>query len=829
MKSLLATILCGFCLQVAGLAANAAERVKPNIVIILVDDMGFSDIGCYGSEISTPNLDALAANGVRFTQFYNTGRCCPTRASLLTGLYSHQVGMGAMTSDSGIDGYRGDLNKQCVTIPEVLRTAGYSTYATGKWHVTKYAKADTQPEQKFNWPLQRGFDHYFGFIAGAANYFHPETLALDNTPLPVPGANFYTTDAFADHAIKFINDNPTNKPFFLYLAFNAPHFPLQAPARDIAKYRGKYRIGWDKLREQRHAKQISLGIVEPAWALSPRPNVVKAWERLTPAEQDRFDEIMAIYAACVDHMDQAVGRLVSDLRQRGVLENTLILFMSDNGGNAESGPDGKLLGKPFGGENSRVYCGESWATLENTPFRRYKHYNHEGGIATPLIVHWPAGIAAKGELRTQPGHLIDIMTTCVDVADAKYPAAFKGQAILPMEGRSLLPAFANQPIERDAIFWEHFGNAAVRVGDWKLVRVGREGAWELYNLKTDRTELHDLAAQEPARAKELAAKWEAWAVRAHVKPYPTESRGRGATAPKKARKEATKSHGETLQENGAPDDTALVSAPAGKKYVYKQSGGKPQEMEIYFPPGSDAKNSKVPGVILFHGGSWRGGNLDQFRYACKYLAGRGLVAATANYRMLTKDEVKLLPHGESNKRVCITDAKSAIRWMKHHASELGIDPQRLIAGGGSAGGHVALLATTNPGLNDPGDPKEADSSVAAYLLFNPALRPDSKPDTEVDALQHLKTDLPPAIFFFGDQDRQWKPAADLVLQKLKAMGNTRAELWIAQGKGHGFFNRPPWQDVTLAQADRFLVAHGFLTGPGTLTPPQSGEKLTQSP
>lgn len=507
-------------------AAFAAPPAKPNIIVILVDDMGFSDLGCFGSEISTPNLDALAADGLRFTQFYNTGRCCPTRASLLTGLYPHQAGMGFMTGDSGVDGYRGDLNRQCVTIPEVLRQAGYATYMVGKWHVTKFTKADTKPEDRFNWPLQRGFDHYFGFLAGAANYFHPETLTLDNTPLPVPTDHFYTTDAFMDHAIQFINDCPKDKPFFLYLAFNAPHFPLQALPEDIAKYRGKYKAGWDKLREQRNAKQVSLGLLDKEWALSPRDQKVKAWDSLTPAEQDRFDEIMSIYAACVDHMDRAVGRLVADLRARGELDNTLIFFMSDNGGNAEGGPEGKLLGKPAGGADSRVYCGESWANMENTPFRLYKHFNHEGGISAPLIVHWPEGITAKGELRSQPGHLVDIMPTCVAVSGAKYPSEFHGQAIVPMEGKSLLPAFENRPLERDALYWEHEGNAAIRVGDWKLVRYHRDGAWELYNLKTDRTELHDLATQEPERAKNLAAKWEAWAERAHVKPYPAEKNGK---------------------------------------------------------------------------------------------------------------------------------------------------------------------------------------------------------------------------------------------------------------------------------------------------------------
>jgi len=515
--------LLGLCMLSTSLlpfSSRAFEPGKPNIVVILVDDMGFSDLGCYGSEISTPNLDSLAAGGLSFSQFYNTGRCCPTRAALLTGLYSHQAGMGAMVTDGGVDGYRGDLNKQCVTIPEVLRTAGYSTYMTGKWHVTKSVGPDVPEEKKFNWPLQRGFDHYFGIIDGKANYFHPASLTRDNTQLPPPKDNFYTTDAFVDNAIKFIADGTKEKPFFLYLAFNAPHFPLMAPAGDIAKYRGKYKGGWDKLREDRHAKQVSLGLLDKAWSLTPRAPDVKAWGSLTGKEQDDFDTLMAVYAACVDHMDQAIGKLVANLKSRGVFDNTLILFMSDNGGNAEAGVNGRSAGpgEPGSGE-SDVFCGESWANLQNTPFRLYKHFNHEGGISTPLIAHWPAGISTKGEFRNQPGHLIDIMATCVAVSGAKYPTEFKGQAILPMEGKSLLPAFANQPIERDALYWEHEGNAAVRSGDMKLVRKGRSGPWELYDMKSDRTELHDLASLKPGEAKQLAAKWDTWAARAHVLPY----------------------------------------------------------------------------------------------------------------------------------------------------------------------------------------------------------------------------------------------------------------------------------------------------------------------
>jgi arylsulfatase len=525
MKALSATLVAAPLLAgllVASLA-RAAESAKPNIVVILVDDMGFSDLGCYGSEIPTPNLDRLAAGGIRFTQFYNGARCCPTRASLLTGLYAHQAGIGHMVDDRGEDGYRGELNRRCATIPEVLRASGYATYMTGKWHVTKHAVAAT-PGERFNWPLQRGFERYFGIISGKADYFHPDTLTRDNERLPPPEDGFYTTDAFADNAIRFVSDGPLDKPFFLYLAFNAPHFPLMAPPDEIAKFRGKYQLGWDKLRDQRHAKQIELGIVDKAWPLAPRPNVVPAWDALSAAEQDRFDHIMAIYAACVNHMDAAVGRLVEALRQRGVLDNTLILFLSDNGGNAESGPNGRLIGAAPGAAKSDVFCGESWAMLENTPFRRYKHFDHEGGIATPCIAHWPGRIKARGEIRQQAGHIIDIMATCVDIAGAKYPTSINNQAILPMEGKSLVPAFDDQALVRDALYWEHEGNAAVRVGDWKLVRLGRNGKWELYDIKNDRTELHDMATAQAELVRQLADKWEAWAGRTHVTPYPNEGR-----------------------------------------------------------------------------------------------------------------------------------------------------------------------------------------------------------------------------------------------------------------------------------------------------------------
>jgi arylsulfatase A-like enzyme len=517
MKCILSVILCALCgfLQ-------AAE--KPNIVVILVDDMGFADLGCYGSEIPTPNLDALAKGGVRFTQFYNTARCCPTRAALLTGLYSHQAGVGHMTSDGGVPGYRGRLNDSCVTIAEVLRPAGYFTAMAGKWHVGQEHGVT---------PWGRGFDRslnaaaggfYFPEAAKAKLFLNGEAIANDDPRLP---KNWYSTDLWTTFGLKFIDEAlAAKKPFYLHLCHNAPHFPLQAPAEEIAKFRGKYMIGWGATGDRRYAKQQEFGIVDPKWAKAPRPPAVKPWAEVPKEEQERFDHLMATYAAVVHRMDKAIGDLVAGLKQRGVLDDTLILFMSDNGGNAEAGPKGKTNGDPTKAD-SDWFCGESWAFAENTPFRLFKHFNHEGGISTPLIAHWPSGITAKNELRHQPGHLIDIMATCVDVSGASYPVEHNGKPITPMEGLSLksllVSASPSLPISR-SLFWEHEGNAAVRHGDLKLVRKGRSGPWELYDLKTDRTELHNLAASQPEKAKELAAEWEAWAERAHVKPYPGEGK-----------------------------------------------------------------------------------------------------------------------------------------------------------------------------------------------------------------------------------------------------------------------------------------------------------------
>lgn len=501
-------------------ALTGATAPRPNIIVILADDMGFSDLGCFGSEIPTPNLDALAQDGLRFTQFYNMGRCCPTRAALMTGLYSHQAGIGHMTADQALPGYRGTLSQNAVAIPEVLRPAGYFTAMVGKWHMS------SKPGST---PWTRGFDRSLSAVAGGFYFAGSEkaTLLLDGKALPPDSPelpkNWYSTDLWTEFALRFIDDaRAAKKPFFVYVAHNAPHFPLQAPEPEIAKFRGKYRAGWDKLAAERHARQVASGLIDASWTRAPRPASVKAWDSLSDAERDRFDTIMAVYAACVSRLDRSVGTLVAGLKARGELDNTLILFLSDNGGNPESGPEGRLAGPGApGSPESTVFCGESWAWMQNTPFRRYKHFNDEGGIAAPFIAHWPAGIQSRNEFRRVPAHLIDIMATCVDLSGATYPTMRDGKPVQPREGVSLVPAFGNRPLERvQPLFGEHEGNASVRDGDWKAVRVGYDVPWELYNMAADRTEQRNLAAAETERLRVMTEQWAAWAARAQVTPYP---------------------------------------------------------------------------------------------------------------------------------------------------------------------------------------------------------------------------------------------------------------------------------------------------------------------
>lgn len=502
-------------------AALAAPSAKPNLLVILADDLGFSDIGPFGGEISTPNLDRLAASGVRFNRFYNCARCCPTRASLLTGLYSHQAGVGHMIQDRGIPAYQGYLNDRCVTMAEALKPAGYITLMSGKWHVGE------QPE---HWPLRRGFDHYFGLISGASSYFRLDPgrrMALDSEPFTPPPNNarskdgFYMTNAIADHAVRMLREAPIQNPLLMYLAFTSPHWPLHALPDDVDHYRGMYMRGWDRLRQERHERQTAAGIVDGRWPLSPRDEGVPAWDSLSAKEKEEWDLRMAVYAAQVECMDRNIGRVLDQFRASGRLDNTLVLFMADNGGCAEENIalESKAATPVPGGPDSFTSYRRPWANASNTPFRLYKQFTHEGGISAPLIAGWANGIGGRARLDSTPGHVIDILPTLLDAAGARAPRERQGREVLPLQGRSLLPAMrGGKAAERAVTGWEHQGHRAVRMGDWKLVSTYRK-PWELYDLSADRTELNDLSGREPARAKTLQTEFEKWASRCGVVPW----------------------------------------------------------------------------------------------------------------------------------------------------------------------------------------------------------------------------------------------------------------------------------------------------------------------
>ncbi len=549
--------------------APAAGTNKPNIMVILADDLGYSDLGCYGGEIRTPNIDALAANGLRFTQSYNSSRCCPSRASLLTGLYPHQAGIGLMTGrDQGLPGYRGRLNDQCVTLAEVLRPAGYATMACGKWHVNKPG------------PIERGFDEFYGFVQGyGVNSWDSNMMIRLPQGRPqrsyAPG-EFYATTAITDHALDFISTaRQQRKPWLLYLAYQAPHFPLQAPAREIEKYIATYERGWDVLRAERLERMKKLGLApanQPLPPRSPIDNVEAAkrigsmtsdgcnppWDSLDAKRRADLARRMAAYAAMVEVMDANIGRLVASLREQGELDNTLILFLSDNGACAEwesfgfdldpekfrnsragQGIDvnttmttnvlheGVALAA-MGNAESLFSYGSAWANFCNTPLRLYKHFTHEGGIRTPMVVHWPAGIAGNGEWRQQVAHIMDIMATCVEAADAKYPSAFAGHDILPTSGRSLLPAFRNETETPRTLVFEHENNVAIREGNWKLLAqkaLARDGLqadvqWELYDIAADPFEQRNLVAEKPELVERLSRKFLEEARRTNILPKP---------------------------------------------------------------------------------------------------------------------------------------------------------------------------------------------------------------------------------------------------------------------------------------------------------------------
>ncbi|MDO6451562.1 arylsulfatase [Oceanobacillus profundus] len=507
-------------------------KSKPNILLILTDDLGYSDLGCYGGEINTPNLDQLAKDGLRFTQFYNSARCCPSRASLLTGLYPHQAGIGLMDEDRETPGYRGYLKEQSVTLAEVLREGGYHTYLSGKWHVGKHM------------PIERGFDDFYGLLGGFASFWDKKNyvrLPEDRPQRSYTEGEFYATDAITDHALDFIEESRSEEqPYFLYLAYNAPHFPLQAPKEDIKKYEKLYEKGWDKIREERLVRMKQLQEVDEEMQLPPRSEywdrdrnisgVNPAWETIDPDRKKDLVRRMAIYAAMVDRMDQNVGRVIENLREHNELENTLILFCSDNGACAEWDPWGfddwqttsNILHRKedlecMGGPETYHSYGSGWANACSTPLRMYKHYSHEGGISTPLIVHWPAEVERNGEIDHRPGHFIDFMATFVDITGSQYPDEYQGNKIPPMEGESLLPVFKGETTDTRTLCFEHEEHCAIRQGEWKLVKI-KEREWELFNMNNDRTEMNNVANDYPELVEKMKATWKEWAEKTDVYP-----------------------------------------------------------------------------------------------------------------------------------------------------------------------------------------------------------------------------------------------------------------------------------------------------------------------
>jgi arylsulfatase len=514
----------------------------PNILLILADDMGFSDIGCFGSEIATPNLDRLAAGGLRLTQHYNCARCCPSRAALLTGLYPHQAGVGDMVVNRGPRAYQGYLSDNCATIPEVLAARGYLSGLAGKWHVGGFWGRGAADESKWTFgdptrplPPDRGFDRFWGNPAGGGSYFNVRPLVGQDRIIPCPDG-FYGTNSYTDAAIRMMQEAvAAGRPFFVHVCYNAPHWPLHALGDDIARHCGRYAGGWDAIRTARHERAKGMGLLSRKWAISPRDEKSPPWESVQL--KDWQDARMAVYAAQVDCMDRNIGRMIDALGQPGAMDNTLILFVSDNGGSAEFlkedgrkeselpfTPDGRpvrvgnIPGLAPGGPETFMSYDLPWANVSNAPFRLFKHWVHEGGISTPLIAHWPARIASGG-LSHEPSHFVDIAATIYDIAGARYPADVRGCAVTPLEGQSFLGLLDGRAWRRSgAMFWEHEGNCAVRDGRWKLVRKFG-GGWELYDMVEDRTELADLAARYPADVQRLAALWDDWAARVDVVPW----------------------------------------------------------------------------------------------------------------------------------------------------------------------------------------------------------------------------------------------------------------------------------------------------------------------
>lgn len=490
---------------------KARDFPKPNIIIILADDMGYSDLGCTGSEIETPNLDKMANEGVLFTNFYNTSRCCPSRTSLLTGQYQWDAGMGCMDyTKSDYPEYQGYINNKSVTIAEMLKESDYQTFMAGKWHVGS--------KERHMWPDRRGFDQFYGIPAGGGIYFYPskfyERPVFWNGEQVYPDSTWYSTDAFTDYSIDFIkNKRKKEKPFFMYLAYVAPHFPLQAKKEDIEKYKDTYKVGYDAIRKERFKKQQKIGLFSGNIEMSE--SVYPEWETVANKADEALE--MAVYAAMVDCMDQNIGRLMQSLKEEGIADNTIVIFLSDNG--AAQTDWNKTPDAEIGSRDSNTAYG-IWYNVSNTPYRMRKSNEHEGGIITPLIMHWPAGIKSKGAKISETAHINDLMPTCLELAGVKYPAKYDKNELDPLDGKSILPLLNGELQDRNrCYFWEHVGNKAVRKGNWKLVAL-YHGEWELYNLENDPLETNNLINNQPEKAEDLLREYEKWTQKHGVQSWP---------------------------------------------------------------------------------------------------------------------------------------------------------------------------------------------------------------------------------------------------------------------------------------------------------------------
>ena len=516
--------------------------MKPaNIILILADDMGYSDIECFGSEIPTPNIDRIAQEGVSFTQGYNCARCCPSRASLLTGLYPHQAGIGHMVTDLGYEGYEGFLNQKCVTIAEVLRAHGYRTFLSGKWHVggnytVREPNTWTPGDSRHPTPTSRGFEEFFGTLEGSGSYYNPHTLMRNDVFISTEKDDFYYTDAISDEAVRMIEwANEGELPFFLFVSYTAPHWPLHAREEDVTRFERSYREGWDTLRMERYERLVESKIIDEKWKLSPRDEDSFAWE--TSQHKEWEARRMAVYAAQIFRMDLGIGKILAALERRDIVDNTLVMFMSDNGGCAEflaedgfvqhiqypmrNGLWARVGNQPDiwpGPEDTYMSYDLPWANASNTPFRLFKHWVHEGGISTPILVRWPAGGIGTKSIHT-PVHFIDIMPTCLEAAGATYPDTFHNTPIHPLPGKSLVPYMKGEKEQRETpLFWEHEGNCAIRLGNWKLVKK-YPGDWELYNFEQDRTELHDFAKRNQPRVNRMQQLYHEWVEALNIVPW----------------------------------------------------------------------------------------------------------------------------------------------------------------------------------------------------------------------------------------------------------------------------------------------------------------------